>query len=86
MDRDVRSEIFKHIIENGWKKGLGMGRVNGYFEHVHALFSLSKDVPISKAIQPLKGESAYWINRNSMTKAQFGWQEEYFVKRLVQKT
>ncbi len=82
LANEVRSEIFKHIFENGWKKGLGMGRVNGYYEHVHALFSLSKDVQISKAIQLLKGESSYWINKNSLTKAQFEWQDEYFVKSV----
>jgi putative transposase len=82
MERSVRAEIFKHIFENGWKKGLGMARVNGYFEHVHALFSLSNDISISKAIQLLKGESSYWINKNSLTKTQFGWQDEYFVKSV----
>jgi REP element-mobilizing transposase RayT len=82
LDRTVRTEIFKHIFENGWKKGLGMGLVNGYDEHVHTLFSLSNDVSISKAIQLLKGESSCWINRNSLTKTQFEWQDEYFVKSV----
>jgi REP element-mobilizing transposase RayT len=59
-----------------------MGLVNGYFEHVHALFSMSSEISISKAIQLLKGESSYWINKNSLTKAQFGWQDEYFVKSV----
>lgn len=82
LDRAVRLEIFNHIFENGWKKGLGMARVNGYFEHVHALFSMSNDVPISKTIQLLKGESSYWINKNSLIKAQLEWQDEYFIKSV----
>ena len=30
-------------------------------------------------MQLIKGESSFWLNRNNVTKAKFGWQDEYFV-------
>ena len=29
-------------------------------------------------MQLLKGESAYWMNKNQLCKSKFGWQDEYF--------
>ena len=33
---------------------------------------------IAKALQLIKGESAYWINKNSITRSRFEWADEYF--------
>lgn len=30
-------------------------------------------------MQLIKGESAFWINRNNLCVGIFGWQDEYFV-------
>ncbi len=32
----------------------------------------------SKALQLLKGESAYWINKEKVTPLRFGWANEYY--------
>ena len=82
LDGSARPRVFEHIFQNGRKKGIEMGRVNGYADHVHALFALPNDIPISKAIQLLKGESSYWINKNSIVRTRFEWQDEYFVKSV----
>ena len=29
-------------------------------------------------MQLIKWESAYWVNKNNLTKTKFGWQDEYF--------
>lgn len=29
-------------------------------------------------MQLIKGESAFWINKNKLTKQKFEWQDEYF--------
>jgi REP element-mobilizing transposase RayT len=84
LERPVRHGVFEHIFENGCKKGLTMLRVNGYVDHVHALFALHKETSISKAIQLLKGESSHWINSNSTIRKRFEWQDEYFAKSVSQ--
>ncbi len=33
---------------------------------------------ISKAMQLIKGESAFWINKHKVTKLKFEWADEYF--------
>lgn len=82
LEKSIRHEVFEHIFQNGCKKGLAMVRVNGHYDHVHALFSLPNDLPISKAVQLLKGESSCWINKNLLTKSTFQWQDEYFAKSV----
>ena len=33
---------------------------------------------IAKVMQLIKGESAFWINKNRLTKYRFEWADEYF--------
>ena len=33
---------------------------------------------IAKAMQLIKGESAFWINKQKITKTKFEWADEYF--------
>ena len=33
---------------------------------------------MSKVVQLIKGESAFWINQNKMTDSKFEWQNDYF--------
>ena len=36
------------------------------------------DQTTGKIMQLLKGESSYWINKNTLCKQKFEWQDEYF--------
>jgi len=64
--------------ENAFSKGILMEEVNGYSDHVHCLFRLRNDQTIGKVIQLIKGESAYWINKQQLTKTKVQWQKEYY--------
>ena len=39
---------------------------------------LNTDMSISKVMQLVKGESAFWINKEKLTKTKFEWADEYF--------
>jgi REP element-mobilizing transposase RayT len=52
--------------------------MNGYFDHVHVLVALRPDERISDIVRLLKGESSNWMNKNSITKTKFFWQNEYY--------
>lgn len=76
---ELRPKVFRHIRENAKGKGIQIDFINGYVDHVHCLISLGTDQTLSKIMQLVKGESAFWINKNNLCKTKFGWQDEYFV-------
>ena len=76
--KPVRKKLFPHIWENGREKNIHIDFVNGYIDHVHVLLSLEANQSISKITQLIKGESAYWINKNNLTPIKFEWQDDYF--------
>ena len=79
LNDDVRSKVFAHIISNAREKGIFIEAISGYREHVHCLISLANNQSIEQIMQLIKGESSFWINRQKLTPAKFGWQDEYFV-------
>jgi REP element-mobilizing transposase RayT len=46
--------------------------------HLHCLLGLQAEMSIAKAIQLMKGESAFWINKQQLTRIKFEWANEYF--------
>ena len=78
MTKEIRQQIFDHILENAKKKGIHIIEINGYLEHVHCIISLKQDQNISTVMNLIKGESSYWINKNKLVNTKFGWQDEYF--------
>jgi REP element-mobilizing transposase RayT len=76
--KELRQQVWQHIRENAIKKGIFIDFINGYAEHCHCLVSLGIDQTIQKTMQLIKGESAFWINKNELTEPKFEWQDEYF--------
>jgi putative transposase len=75
---EIRKKVFDHMKQNARQKNIHVLELNGYVDHVHCLISLDRDMTLSKAVQLLKGESSYWINKSGLTKAKFEWQGEYY--------
>ena len=74
----LRKLVWQHIKSNAELKDIHVDFVNGYHDHCHCLVSLKGDQTIRKIMQLIKGESAYWINKNQLTVEKFEWQDEYF--------
>ena len=51
--------------------------IGGVEDHVHILLSLPSTMPISKALQLIKGGSSKWIHETFPECRLFAWQEEY---------
>lgn len=53
--------------------------VGGVADHVHILLSLPPTLPVSKAVQLLKGNSSKWLRETfpELTNQGFAWQEGY---------
>ena len=78
LRKDIRAKVFDHIKSNAKTKGIYIDQINGYTDHVHCLVGINGEQQISKIVQLLKGESAYWINRTNITNEKFKWQQEYY--------
>jgi putative transposase len=78
LTKEVKEKVISHIIENAKTKQIFIDRLNGHTEHLHCLFGLNADTSIAKTLQLLKGESAFWINKQQLTASKFEWADEYF--------
>jgi putative transposase len=73
-----KNALCEHIRQNSKVKNIHLLNINGVADHLHALISMSSDQNIATIMNLLKGESAYWANRNLQLEEKFGWQDEYF--------
>ncbi len=70
--------VIQHIVSNAKNKGIYIDTINGHHDHLHCLISLSRDLSISKTMQLIKGESAFWINKNKIVQGVFSWAVDYY--------
>ncbi len=74
---NVKEKVIQHIKENARKKEIFIDCINGHRDHLHCLLGLNAEMSISKGMQLIKGESAFWINKEKVTKSKFEWADEY---------
>jgi putative transposase len=77
LAQSLRPKVFEHIKANARGKGIFLDTIGGHVDHAHALVSLGKEQTIAKVAQLLKGESSHWVNKESLTRTKFEWQDEY---------
>jgi REP element-mobilizing transposase RayT len=75
----IRNSVICHIRENAKSKGIYIDHINGYTDHLHIILSLGGKQNTSEIMQKIKGESSCWINKNSLTRLKFEWQDDYYV-------
>jgi putative transposase len=78
LTKEIREKVISHINANAQEKRIFIQRLNGHTDHLHCLFGLNADLSIAKSLQLIKGESAYWINKQKLTKSKFEWADEYY--------
>jgi len=78
LTKELRRQLFPHVISNAKTKNIYIDSMNGYTDHAHCLVSLNPDQSISKIIQLIKGESSFWMNKNKLCPSHSEWQDEYF--------
>ena len=74
----ARKKLLQHIRENAANKEIFIDTINGEPEHIHCLFGLNADMPLSKAMQLMKGESSHWMNKENMLNNKLEWAVDYF--------
>jgi REP element-mobilizing transposase RayT len=78
LTKDLKFDLINHIRSNAKSKGIYIDCINGGIEHLHCLLSLNSEHSLSHVIQLIKGESSFWINKNSLSSIKFKWAEEYY--------
>ena len=77
--------FYEHIKQNARSKQIFINRLNGAEDHIHVLLGLNADMSIAKAIQLIKGESSFWINKQKLTTPSFEWADEYYAVSVSEK-
>ena len=78
LTKEIRHTVLNHIHKNAKDKGIYIDKLNGESDHLHCLFGLNADTSIAKTLQLIKGESAFWINKERITPTRFEWADEYY--------
>ncbi len=77
FDSEMRINLYKYItgiLNNLDQYPLA---VNGFEDHVHVFFEMSKTKSLSEIARTIKSNSSKWINDNKMFSGKFSWQEGY---------
>ncbi|HEX7584978.1 MAG TPA: IS200/IS605 family transposase [Prolixibacteraceae bacterium] len=74
----LRARLLEHIVANAKTKDIFIDTINSQSDHVHCLFGLNADMALSKALNLIKGESSFWINKQKITNYHFEWAVDYF--------
>jgi REP element-mobilizing transposase RayT len=83
--RDRRPLITDALSDRLWPYLGGIARENdmraieigGVSDHVHMLISMPATLPISKALQLIKGGSSKWVHDTFPDQQLFAWQNKY---------
>lgn len=78
LTNEIKPKVIDHLRQNAISKQIFIDRLNGHTDHLHCLFALNADISIAKTVHFLKGESAYWINKEKLFQSKFEWADEYF--------
>lgn len=74
---DLQERLYPYLGGIAREHKMKILAIGGVEDHVHALISIPSTLPISKAVQLLKGNSSRWIHETFRNKRLFEWQEGY---------
>ena len=74
---EIRDPLWRYMggIARSW--GMEAIEVGGVDDHVHILLSIPSTMPLSRAMQLIKGGSSRWLNEAKFNTIKFAWQKEY---------
>jgi putative transposase len=82
LKEPILREVCAHIAANARSKGIFIDRINGHEDHIHVLMMLKNENSISKQMQLLKGESAFWANQVGLVNGGLEWSVKYFASSV----
>jgi len=73
----MQARLWPYLAGIAKTNGFRALEVGGTQDHVHVLLSLPATMPVSKAVQLLKGGSSKWAHETFPQERLFAWQEGY---------
>ena len=77
LGKDIQARLWPYIVGIGKTNGIASIKIGGHYDHIHALIALKPNMPVSKAVQLLKGGSSKWIHETFPPLQAFAWQSGY---------
>ena len=77
LSDELQPKLWAYMAGIARNQGFEAMIIGGGKDHVHALLLLPPSLPLSKAIQFLKGNSSKWLNETGAAGNKFSWQEGY---------
>ena len=78
ITNDIEAKLYSHIVTYLQEKfNSPVEAINGTEDHVHALFLMNASFSVAEIFKGMKGESAHWINEQSLVKGTFEWSVGY---------
>ena len=76
-DKSIRTDMHAYLATVLGKLDCETLIVGGVADHVHALFSLSRNYSIAKIVREIKRTSSSWVKELSPHLGEFHWQNGY---------
>ena len=76
-DKILRGEMHAYLAQMLRTHGCETLIVGGVEDHAHALFALSRTLPIASVVKEVKRTSSGWIKETSRKLSKFHWQGGY---------
>lgn len=77
MDTEMRERLWPYMGGIARQNQMHALEIGGVEDHVHLLLSLPASMPVSKAMQLIKGGASKWVHETFPEKKLFSWQEKY---------
>ncbi len=77
LREDIQPKLWAYIAGIARNHKFEALEIGGAEDHCHALILLPAPMPLSKAVQTLKGCSSKWLNDTGAAETNFAWQEGY---------
>jgi putative transposase len=77
LDEAIQPEMFRYIAGICVEYDCTPVEIGGYTNHIHALFLLSKKLPLIKIVEEIKSHSSGWVKKKGEVYQNFYWQGGY---------
>ncbi|MBN2102570.1 transposase [bacterium] len=77
MKKNFRTQLDTYLRYKLQEMGCLVRIINGTVDHMHALFQLPHERPLTRLMDHIKGESSRWINQQRFLQTPFSWETGY---------
>lgn len=78
LAEEKRKMFFQHIVDHAKEKNIVVDTIGGHVDHIHLLVQLHPTQSLSEVMRSIKGESAWWANRQRLFGEHLIWSRTFF--------